>query len=456
MESRTSTFHHGRTVVIPRQQIKKVYSLPENVLDAHNVQNESMLMEWTFPVPLLSSQPLHINVIRSQLTQNIPRVTPLVAAEIEYGFNRGWGQDSGWKEVKVWNSAIRIISGAANGAFCGSPLCRDLDFLDRVADHALFLFGGAIGVGLFPVTLRNWVGGPILSIISQAMANRVFKKSRPVVTERLEKTAKLKADPDYDWTPPEDALQWLIDECYASPNPEEQLDLKRVCYRLLIMNDVSLLTTAYTCQNLLLDLFSTDPRLGYVEALRDECARALAESGGIWDHTAVKKLRLVDSAIRESMRLNPFGSVLLPRRVVHPEGIEVSGWKARIPAGTRISLPVEPIHLDETTYPDAQKYKPFRFARDAVAERGSASPGGQKSTVKSSVTLDEDFLSFGVPGRNACPGRFFAMLETKIFIANTLLRYDVECIEARPKSVPIMWAKYPSAASIRVRRRVQG
>ncbi|KAG6358351.1 hypothetical protein INS49_014235 [Diaporthe citri] len=196
--------------------------------------------------------------------------------------------------------------------------------------HALFLFGGAIGVGLLPVTLQNWVGGPILSMFSQAMANRVFKKSRPIVKERLEKTDKLKADPDYDWTPPEDALQWLIDECYASPNPEEQLVLKRVCCysnplrpnRLLILNDVSLLITAYTCQNLLLDLFSTDPRLGYVEALRDECARALAESGGTWDHTAVKKLRLVDSAIRESMRLNPFGSVLLPRRVVHPQGIE--------------------------------------------------------------------------------------------------------------------------------------
>lgn len=47
------------------------------------------------------------------------------------------------------------------------------------------------------------------------------------------------------------------------------------------MNDVSLLTTAYTCQNFLLDLFSTDPSLGYAETLREECIRAFGESGGV-------------------------------------------------------------------------------------------------------------------------------------------------------------------------------
>lgn len=81
------------------------------------------------------------------------------------------------------------------------------------------------------------------------------------------------------------------------------------------MNDVSLLTTAYTCQNFLLDLFSTDPAFEFVEALREECFRAFKESGYVWDDEAVKKLQLVDSAIRESMRLNPFGSALMPRKV---------------------------------------------------------------------------------------------------------------------------------------------
>ena len=76
-----------------------------------------------------------------------------------------------------------------------------------------------------------------------------------------------------------------------------------------------MLTTAYTAQNFILDLYSTDPALGYVDILRQECEAALRDAGGQWTHGAVQKLRLVDSAIRESMRMNPFGSLALPREV---------------------------------------------------------------------------------------------------------------------------------------------
>ena len=76
-----------------------------------------------------------------------------------------------------------------------------------------------------------------------------------------------------------------------------------------------MLTTAYTAQNLILDLLSTDPSLDYVNILRKECENALSESQGNWDYEVVKKLRLVDSAIRESIRMNPFGTLSLPRKV---------------------------------------------------------------------------------------------------------------------------------------------
>lgn len=68
-------------------------------------------------------------------------------------------------------------------------------------------------------------------------------------------------------------------------------------------------------QNFILNLFNSDPRLGFVDALRRECKTVLDESGGIWTREAVQKLRLVDSAIRESMRLSPFSVFGLPRTV---------------------------------------------------------------------------------------------------------------------------------------------
>lgn len=127
-----------------------------------------------------------------------------------------------------------------------------------------------------------------------------------------------------------------------------------------------------------------------------------------------------------------------------PDGIKLEGWKTPISQGTRICLPVEGIHLDEAIYSDASTFRPFRFM-----ETGAAGP----SKAKSTVTLDDSFLSFGAPGRYAYPGRVFALLEVKLFVANVLMNYEVGYLAKRPDSIKMLWANYPSDARIRVRRR---
>lgn len=88
-----------------------------------------------------------------------------------------------------------------------------------------------------------------------------------------------------------------------------------MAHRLLLVNDISLHSTSFTVQNVILDLFSSDPSLGYVDALRDEASAVLAKAGGVWTRDAVRDLKLIDSMIRESMRLNPFAICGLPRTV---------------------------------------------------------------------------------------------------------------------------------------------
>lgn len=107
-------------------------------------------------------------------------------------------------------------------------------------------------------------------------------------------------------------------------------------------------------------------------------------------------------------------------------------------------MPTEAIQYDETIYPNPYQYNPFRFAHPDDSE---------DVKVKSTVTLDHTFLGFGTPGRFACPGRFFALLEIKIFVADVLLNYDVEFLKARPKPIYMMWARYPPDIKIRIRRK---
>lgn len=115
----------------------------------------------------------------------------------------------------------------------------------------------------------------------------------------------------------QDGLQWIIDEAYATGDPR-QLDVKRVAHRLIFVNDISMHSTGYTASNVIRDLVRSKQSLGYIEALRSESARVLKEAGGSWTRQAVSQLHLIDSTIRESMRLSPFFSAGLPRKVSYP------------------------------------------------------------------------------------------------------------------------------------------
>ena len=53
--------------------------------------------------------------------------------------------------------------------------------------------------------------------------------------------------------------------------------------------------------------------------------------------------------------------------MVHPDGIQLENSPVRVPQGTILGVPMEPIHYDEAIYPDARRFNAFRFAQpDAV------------------------------------------------------------------------------------------
>lgn len=71
-----------------------------------------------------------------------------------------------------------------------------------------------------------------------------------------------------------------------------------------------------TLTNVLLDLYSS-PDIGtHISILRQECERVLdRHDTTTWTRDAVDSLHLLDSTIRESMRISNFGSHAFPCRV---------------------------------------------------------------------------------------------------------------------------------------------
>lgn len=121
--------------MIPPRLIKTLYGLGDDVIDIKTTGNNTIQTRWTIWDDEVSENNFQMNVIRNQITRNLNVLTPPIAEELAKAFDREWGTDKeNWKTVSVWTSALRLIAGAANGAFCGPPLCKLLLLLDVFRD----------------------------------------------------------------------------------------------------------------------------------------------------------------------------------------------------------------------------------------------------------------------------------------------------------------------------------
>lgn len=126
-----------------------------------------------------------------------------------------------------------------------------------------------------------------------------------------------------------------------------------------------------------------------------------------------------------------------------------------IPHGTLLGIPVQAIHLDDSLYPDSKRFNPFRFTRaDSVRDIIDVAACGKAE--RNSATIDASFLSFGF-GKHACPGRFFALNELKLFVAHMVLNYDFEHLKnTKKRTKSVLWLNVPAflnSTKVRVRKR---
>lgn len=118
------------------------------------------------------------------------------------------------------------------------------------------------------------------------------------------------------------------------------------------------------------------------------------------------KLRLGDSAIRESLRHNPLTSRGLMREVMPKDGIDLPDGR-HLPQGTWIGVSVLGVQSDERFYSDPDKFEPFRFAKkDILSTETETTPNSAKDSINASKasnartnlglsTTSDIFLGFG-------------------------------------------------------------
>ncbi|CAL5871344.1 uncharacterized protein PFLUO_LOCUS5594 [Penicillium psychrofluorescens] len=148
-----------------------------------------------------------------------------------------------------------------------------------------------------------------------------------------------------------------------------------------------------------------------IQEMREEVISVVSAEG--WKKTALYKLQLMDSMLKESQRLKPI-SITSMRRLAS-DNIQLSD-------GTKILKDSYLLVANERMWNSEFYENPDTFDAHRFLNLRKV-PGHETSAQL--VSPSPEHMAFGL-GKHACPGRFFAANEAKIALCHILLKYDLK------------------------------
>lgn len=95
-----------------------------------------------------------------------------------------------------------------------------------------------------------------------------------------------------------------------------------------------------------------------------------------------------------------------------------------------IEVPAGGMNNDPEIFPDPEVFDPLRFykLREAKELATSGTKAAEVVMQAQFVSVGTTHLTFGY-GKHACPGRFFAVNEIKMIMANIICNYEIKLPE---------------------------
>ncbi|KAH7045810.1 cytochrome protein [Macrophomina phaseolina] len=297
--------------------------------------------------------------------------------------------------------AVDVVSRLSPRVFLGEKLCRDPDWIRVSGDYTVTLFTAIQALRKYPRFLQPFMYrlGLVPEIKPQKIIEEELARQEGLGPENVESNS----------------LQWV-----ASMAAQKKITGYNPVWAQLALTLAAIHTTSMAFTNTLFDLVA-HPDL--IDELRQEIVIVIGTQG--WQKTSLNHLRLMDSVLKESQRLNPPDAYSMRRKVM--ESVTLSDGTV-LPKGSHFVLP--PVVLrDERLYgPDPDVYDGRRWYRMRQQ------PGNE--TKFQYVTTTPDLHEFG-HGEHACPGRFFASNELKIAVVHAIMKCDWAFEEGknRPETV---------------------
>lgn len=201
-----------------------------------------------------------------------------------------------WTQNRFIMTATQIAARLSARVFLGERLCHDKDWIEISIRFTIVMMRAQDALRSWPLFMRPFVHYFIPEII---YLKRLIKDSRKIIEPELE--FRMAQRPDV--SKPQDSLSWLDDVRAGRPFD--------VVSGQLFLTVAAIHTTSVVITALMYDLVKNPE---YIHLLREEAIRVYREDKE-WNKNSLHKLKLLDSCMKESQRLNILGpseSISLP------------------------------------------------------------------------------------------------------------------------------------------------
>lgn len=145
----------GPEVVLPLSQARWLVEQPDTVMSQTEVNRQFLEADHTFLHPNIVREPVHPDVIRRELTHKLSSFTTDIVDELDVCLTENWGSDTeNWREVKVYDTMLDVISRLSTRVFVGEQLCHNQQFLQAARTFDKNVVVSAAAINLLPGFLK--------------------------------------------------------------------------------------------------------------------------------------------------------------------------------------------------------------------------------------------------------------------------------------------------------------
>ncbi|KAH8846187.1 hypothetical protein MCOR08_002176 [Pyricularia oryzae] len=367
-------------------------------------------------------------VISKQLTKYVGVILNNLSDEAAYALHKNFGDDTEWREHPIKPIILDTISRVASRIFLGEDLCRNEEWLELSKGYTIAAFMAARDLRQRPFHLRRlmqWFEPSCKTLrryrdSSRALILPIVDKRRAL---RRECIAQGKAPPVFN-----DCIDWFEEEAAGR-------DYDAGMIQQAIAATGNHTSSDFTTKFVL--ILAEHPEVQ--QEIREEIVRVLGAEG--LTKAALANLKLLDSAMKETQRLQPLTTSPMARMAT--KDIHLANGVC-IPKGTPLVIDGS-WRLSPDVYENPLEFDAHRFLKWR---------GTDRENMAHFVSTAASHTGFG-HGIYACPGRFFATNELKVILCQLILKYDWKLAEGSTAEPLVFGFNLDASwdAKIMVRRR---